>query len=52
MNDIIRGAHDKRYKAPEGEDEKNSILISDAWIQELQKHPYHSRKSFRVIQYR
>jgi hypothetical protein len=32
MKDIITGAQDKRYQAPEGEGDKNSILVSEAWI--------------------
>jgi hypothetical protein len=48
MKDIIRGAQDKRYKAEEGDDKKDSIQITEAWIEQLNKHPYYSRNSFRL----
>jgi hypothetical protein len=52
MLDVIKDAHAKRYKAPEGDSNKDSILISDAWMAELTKHPYFSSKIFRLIIYR
>ncbi len=45
MIDVIRGAHDKRYKSPEEDEQKNSIVVSATWLDELQKHPYYSRKN-------
>jgi hypothetical protein len=44
MKDIITDAHKKRFKADEDEPKKKAIAISDAWLEELLKHPYHSRK--------
>ena len=52
MVDIIRGAQDKRYKAAEGDGKKDSIQITEAWIEELKKHPYNSRNSFLLKSYR
>ena len=48
MKDIIRGAQDKRYKVAEGDDNKESIQITEAWVEELKRHPYSSRNSFRL----
>jgi hypothetical protein len=52
MLDVIKDAHAKRYKAPEGDSNKDSILISDAWMAELTKHPYFSSKIHGLICYR
>ena len=52
MLDVIKDAHAKRYKAPEGDSHKDSILISDAWMAELTKHPYFSNKILSLIIYR
>jgi hypothetical protein len=52
MIDVIREAHAKRYKAPEGDANKDSILISDSWMTELTKHPYFSSKRLPIITYR
>jgi hypothetical protein len=49
MKDIIADAHKKRFKAEEDEPIKKAIAISDAWLEELLKHPYHSRKVFYLI---
>jgi hypothetical protein len=46
MKDVISAANDKRYKADKGDDKKDAIRLSDAWLEELMKHPYHSRKLF------
>lgn len=49
MRDIIAAANEKRFKAnPEGE-RKEAIRLSDAWLDELLKHPYHSSKLFLLI---
>jgi hypothetical protein len=45
MTDIISEAHKKRFKPDDELQEKKSILISDAWLQELMKHPYYSSKT-------
>ncbi len=52
MKDIIRGAQDKRYKVAEGDDNKESIQITEAWVEELKKHPYSSRNLFRLTLFR
>ena len=49
MIDVIRGAHDKRYKSPEEDEQKNSIVVSATWLDELQKHPYYSRENLKLI---
>ena len=44
MADIIEEAHKRRFKPSEEEEKKDSILISENWFKELQKHPYYSSK--------
>ena len=44
IKDIIEEAHKKRFKADQDETKKEAIRLSDAWLEELLKHPYHSRK--------
>jgi len=44
LKEIITGAHSKRYKLPENDQSKQSILISESWLEELKKHPYISSK--------
>ncbi len=44
MKDVIAEAQKKRYTVPDDDPKKQGILISDAWMQELMKHPYHSSK--------
>jgi hypothetical protein len=44
MKDIIAGAHKARYTVAEDDTKKQAISISEAWMAELQKHPYHSSK--------
>jgi hypothetical protein len=46
MADIIEAAHEKRFKVPQEESQRKAILISDKWMEELKKHPYHSSKSW------
>lgn len=46
MKDIIEEANKKRFKADQTEGKKEAIAISDAWLDLLLKHPYHSRKVF------
>lgn len=42
MVDIIEEAHKKRFKLSEDDTENKAILISESWMKELMKHPYHS----------
>ena len=42
MIDVIKEAHSKRYKAPDDDEKKESIVITDTWMTELTKHPYFS----------
>jgi hypothetical protein len=44
MKDIIADAHKKRYTVADDDPKREGILISDQWMAELQKHPYHSSK--------
>ena len=44
MRDIIAEAHKARYTVAEDDPKKQGIVISDAWLAELEKHPYHSSK--------
>ena len=44
MKDIIAEAYKSRYTMAEDDSIKQGIAISDAWIAELEKHPYHSSK--------
>ncbi len=48
MKDIIEDAHKKRFKAEGDGNKKEAIRLSDAWLEELLKHPYHSRKMSRL----
>lgn len=48
MKDIIAEANQKRFKADKDDQKKAAIAISDSWLQELLKHPYHSRKICRL----
>lgn len=42
LADVIQEAHSKRFKLPDDDPKRDSILISDRWMQELTKHPYYS----------
>ena len=44
MTDVIKQSHENRFKAPEDDPKKDSIIVSGAWLEELKKHPYFSRK--------
>ena len=44
LKDVIKDAHKKRYTIADDDPKKEGILISDQWLAELQKHPYHSSK--------
>jgi hypothetical protein len=48
MKDIIAEAQKARYNVEEGVSGDKGIAISDAWMAELQKNPYHSSKYFRI----
>jgi hypothetical protein len=48
MTDIITEAQAKRYKIQDGDQPQDSIVLTEAWMLELQKHPYHSSKSLFV----
>jgi Zn-dependent M16 (insulinase) family peptidase len=48
-NNIIAGAHKARYTVAEDDTKKQAISISEAWMAELQKHPYHSSKLLLLI---
>ena len=49
MKDIIAGAHKERYTIGEDDTKNQAINISQTWMAELQKHPYHSSKRFMLI---
>ena len=44
MTDIIQEAHKKRFKLSDEDQERKAIVISENWMKELLKHPYHSSK--------
>ena len=44
MKDIIADAHKKLYTVAEDDLKREGILISNQWMAELQKYPYHSSK--------
>jgi hypothetical protein len=44
MTEIIKEAHEKRFKIPEDNQNKDAILVADSWMEELTKHPYYSSK--------
>jgi hypothetical protein len=44
LTEIIKEAHEKRFKIPEDNANKDAILISESWMEELTKHPYYSSK--------
>ena len=49
MMDIIEEANKKRFKVADDDRKKEGILISDSWLEELMKHPYHSSMLFYLI---
>jgi hypothetical protein len=49
IKDIIAGAHKVRYTVAEDNTKNQGISISEAWMAELQKHPYHLSKFFLLI---
>ena len=42
MQDIIEEANNKRFKIADDDQKKQGIAITEGWLQELMKHPYHS----------
>ena len=44
MKDIIAEAHKSRYTVADDDPKKQGIAISESWLAELEKHPYHSSK--------
>ena len=44
LEDIIKDAHDKRFKLGDKDDKQAGILITDEWLKKLNKHPFHSSK--------
>ncbi len=44
VTDIIEEANKKRFKVGDDDTKKQGIAISDAWMEELLRHPYHSSK--------
>ena len=48
MKDVIQYAKNKLFKTDVDGDKKDAIRLSDAWLEELLKHPYHSRKLLRL----
>jgi hypothetical protein len=49
MKDIIAEAQKARFTVQEGASGEKGIAISDAWMAELQKHPYHSSNYSMLI---
>jgi hypothetical protein len=49
IKDIIAGAHKVRHTVAEYDTKKQAISISEAWMAELQKHPFHSSKLLLLI---
>ena len=48
MKDIIGDAQKSRFTVSDDDPKKKGIAISDAWMAELEKHPYHSSKKFEI----
>jgi hypothetical protein len=49
MQEIISEAQNKRFKVSDDDPEKQGILISETWMEELMKHRYHSSKFQMII---
>jgi hypothetical protein len=43
LQEVIKAANEKRNKASESSQDKNHIVISQSWMNELTSHPYYSR---------
>ncbi len=46
LTEVIKVANEKRNKASDDAEDKNRIVISDAWMNELTAHPYFSRINY------
>ena len=44
LSEMIQEAHERRFNLPDDNSKKEAILITDKWLEELMKHPYHSSK--------
>lgn len=44
MQDILEEANKKRFRISDDDPKKQGIAITEGWLQELMKHPYHSSK--------
>ena len=44
MTDIIHDASSKRFKVSDDDPKRQGIAITDGWLEELNKHPYHYSK--------
>jgi hypothetical protein len=44
MKDIIEEAMNKRFKLKDDDPQNDGIEVTEAWFQEIMKHPYHSSK--------
>ena len=44
MSDVIEEAQKKRFKISDDDPKKQGIVLSETWLEELMKHPYHSSK--------
>ena len=44
MHDILEEANKKRFRIGDDDPKKQGIAITEAWLQEQMKHPYHSSK--------
>ena len=49
MTDIIAEAQAKRFKIQDEDQGQEGILLTEGWMKELQKHPYHSSKTRYLI---
>jgi hypothetical protein len=49
MQDVISQAHAIRFKAPDNDPKKDSIVVSEQWMVELNKHSYFSSKPFNIL---
>lgn len=49
LEQIIKEAHENRFKLGEKDDSKAGILITEEWLKELNKYPFHSSKCLQLI---
>jgi hypothetical protein len=48
LTEVIKVANEKRNKASDDAEDKNRIVISEAWMNELTAHPYFSRNLYTL----